>query len=295
MSKPVVFVIGASGNVGAATVKALAAKYVSRVEIRAGVRNPDKAEALKSLSGVSVVRAEMGTAELETTLKGVDSLFIVTPGVENRAELASATAVSAKKAGVKHLVVISGDHSEKAQARLFTQHFAEIEANVKAMGVPYTFFCLCLFMENYFGFKESIKDAGTIASSVDPTKPFDVVAVADIGKAAAVVLVDPSNHVNKTYNIISDRHSYGELTAAFEEALGKKVTYTRITYDDAKKGFLSMGFDERAAMILLEMNKLIDEGDPIACREDVGDYEKITGEKPTSLKSWVAQVKEEFQ
>ena len=85
MSKPVVFVIGASGNVGSATIQALAAKYASRVEIRAGVRNPDKADKLKSIPNVSVVKAEMGTAELENTLKGVHSLFIVTPGVINRA------------------------------------------------------------------------------------------------------------------------------------------------------------------------------------------------------------------
>ena len=47
MGKPVVFVIGASGNIGSATVQALSAKYSDKVEIRAGVRNPDKADKLK--------------------------------------------------------------------------------------------------------------------------------------------------------------------------------------------------------------------------------------------------------
>ena len=47
MGKPVVFVIGASGDVGSATVQALSAKYSDKVEIRAGVRNPDKADKLK--------------------------------------------------------------------------------------------------------------------------------------------------------------------------------------------------------------------------------------------------------
>ena len=42
MAKPVVFVIGASGSVGSATVQALSAKYSDKVEIRAGARNPDK-------------------------------------------------------------------------------------------------------------------------------------------------------------------------------------------------------------------------------------------------------------
>ena len=47
MAKPVVFVIGASGLIGSATVQALSAKYSDKVEIRAGVRNPDKADKLK--------------------------------------------------------------------------------------------------------------------------------------------------------------------------------------------------------------------------------------------------------
>ena len=47
MAKPVVFVIGASGLIGSATVLALSAKYSDKVEIRAGVRNPDKADKLK--------------------------------------------------------------------------------------------------------------------------------------------------------------------------------------------------------------------------------------------------------
>ena len=113
MSKPVVFVIGASGNVGSATIQALAAKYASRVEIRAGVRNPDKADKLKSIPNVSVVKAEMGTAELENTLKGVHSLFIVTPGVINRAALTIATAESAKKAGVNHQLIVSIPTADK--------------------------------------------------------------------------------------------------------------------------------------------------------------------------------------
>jgi len=39
MAKPVVFVIGASGNVGMVTVKALADKYATKVEIHAGTCN----------------------------------------------------------------------------------------------------------------------------------------------------------------------------------------------------------------------------------------------------------------
>ena len=45
--------------------------------------------------------------ELVGTFAGVNALYINTPGVENRAELAVATAEAAKEAGVKHVVVVS--------------------------------------------------------------------------------------------------------------------------------------------------------------------------------------------
>lgn len=61
MTKPVVFVLGASRSIGASTVASLAAKYADKVEIRAGVRNPEKAdEIVKSLPGVKLVQATIG-------------------------------------------------------------------------------------------------------------------------------------------------------------------------------------------------------------------------------------------
>jgi len=81
-------------------VSALSAKYRDVVEIRAGVRNPDNVEILKTLAGVSIVKACMGSSDLEETFKGVDSLYIVTPVTEERAQLAVLTAKSTKTAGV---------------------------------------------------------------------------------------------------------------------------------------------------------------------------------------------------
>ena len=294
MSKPVVFVIGASGNVGFATVQVLAEKYATKVETRAGVRNPDKADKFKAIAGVSVVKAEMGSPELKTTLQGVDTLFIVTPGAENRAELVISTAKSAKEAGVKHQVVVSVPTADN-QDILFGRQLSEIETSVKALGVTYTMFRLPVFFENYFGFKDTIKGQGAIYCPVDPSKKFCTASVGDIGKAAAAILVNPAKHANKTYTIVSDHHSYGDVAAAFGEALGKTVTYNRVSYDAAKQAFVGMGFQDWQAGGLMELFKLIDNEDPAVSTIDASDYNLITGEQPTSLKAWVTQVKGAFE
>ena len=295
MPKPVVFVIGASGSVGSATVQALSAKYADKVEIRAGVRNPDKADKLKTIAGVSIVQAEMGAKdELVGTFTGVNALYIVTPGVENRAELAVATAEAAKEAGVKHVVVVSVPSADLPDT-VFGRQFKPIEEKISKLGVPFTILRLPFFVENHWALKDSIVGKSSIFSPVDPTKPFTAVVVEDAGRASAAILANPAKHASKTYTIISNRHSYNDVATAFSEALGKQITYVQVPYDAAKQTFLQNGFPEWQVDRFIEFLKLIDSGSPVTNVADTGDFIQITGEQPTNLKAWVAEVAGAFK
>jgi len=295
MAKPVVFVIGASGNIGLATLQALSSKYADKVEIRAGIRDPEKADKVKAIAGVKVVKATQGDKDnLTTAFTGVTSLYIVVAGSENRAELTIKTAEAAKVAGVKHLVVLSALTTEHTDT-VFGKQFTEIEGFVSKLGIPYTFLRLPLFVENYFGFKESIQKMSTIITPVNPTKLYTPVVVGDAGKAAAAVLVDPSKHVNKTYTVVSNRHTHNDVAKAFSEALGKEVTVTTNSYEDAKKFMMGMGFPEWQVDGIIELYKLIDSGSSTTNQENLSTFKNITGEEPTSLKDWVKAVAPAFK
>ena len=296
MAKPVVFVIGASGSIGSATVAALAAKYADKVEIRAGVRNPDKADKLKAIAGVSVLQATMGDKDtLKSTLKDISALYIVTPSVDSRIELVTTTAEAAKEAGVKFVMVVSGFLAELSDTILGGQ-FSEIEDKVGKLGVPYAFLRLPFFVENLWGFKDSIVGQGAIYCPVDPEKPYPAVVVEDAGKAAAAILTDPSKHAGKTYSIISDRFTYNDIAQGFSEALGKEIKYNRVPYEAAKQAFLGMGVKEWQVDGLLQAFELIDSGGASQLSTaGVSDYEKITGENPTTLKAWITKYAPGFQ
>ena len=296
MAKPVVFVIGASGSVGAATVTALSAKYADKVEIRAGVRNPEAADKLKGLNGVTLVAAEMGgdRDKLVTTLKGVDALFIVTPGTKARAELAISTAEAARDAGVKFLLVVSVLTADLTDT-IFGAQFSKLERAVAQLGVTYSFLRLPLFIENYWGFKDTIKGQSTFYSPVDPDKLYTPVVVSDAGNAAAAILSNPTAHANQTYNLVSNRHTLNDVAASFSEALGREVKYVRVPYEAAKQSLLQMGFQDWQVDGIFELDKLIDSGSHITNQEDLTHYTKITGEKPTELKTWITSVKAAFQ
>ena len=296
MSKPVVFVIGASGNVGAATVAALSSKYADKVEIRAGVRNPESADKLKGLSGVTLVAAEMGgdRDKLVSTLKGVDALFIVTPGTKARAELSIATAEAARDAGVKFLLVVSVLTADLTDT-IFGAQFTKLESTISGLGVTYAFLRLPLFTDNYWGFKDTIKSQSAFYNAIDPSKPFTPVLVADAGNAAAAILTNPTGHANRTYNLVSDRHTLSEVAAIFSEALGRQVQYVQVPFEAAKQALLQMGFPEWQADGVLEVDKLINGGSPVTNQGDLGQYTAITGEKPTDIRTWIGAVKGAFQ
>ena len=155
MAKPVVSVIGASGSIGSATVSALAAKYADKVEIRAGVRNPDKAPESIKAPGVTIVQAVMGEKEkLKEIFKGVDALFIVTPGAEDRAPLTIKTAEAAKEAGVKFILVVSVP-SFVFSDTIFGKQLQEVEDKVSKLGVPNSFLRLPLFIDNTWANKDN--------------------------------------------------------------------------------------------------------------------------------------------
>lgn len=293
MTKPVVFVIGATGQVGTSTVTNLAAKYADRVEIKAGVRNLENAGKIKFIDGVSLVQATMGDEGLLQVLSGVDTLLIVTPSSENQAELAVSTAELAKKAGVKQVVVVSVLVADIADTVIGSQ-FREIEEKISKLGIPYTIIRLPFFTENYWAFRDTIANQGIIYCPADPEKPYTPVAIEDVGNATAAILVDPSSYANRVLNVVSDRQTFNEVAKGFSAALGKEIKYVQVPYDEAKKPLLDIGLPEWQVQEVLELYKLIDSSNPVMWNSDTGVFRQITGSHPTDLKHWLAKYAEAF-
>ena len=96
-----------------------------------------------------MVQADLGNpATLPAALAGVDAVFIVTPGAENRAELAAAGVSAAKAAGVGSIAVVSVTSMAEKSDLLFKRQFTPIEEAVKTSEIPYTLLRLPLFMDN---------------------------------------------------------------------------------------------------------------------------------------------------
>ena len=290
-AKPVVFVIGASGSIGSATVSALAAKYADKVEIRAGVRNPDKAPESIKVPGVTIVQAVMGEKEKLTEIfKGVDALFIVTPGAKNRAALTIETAEAAKEAGVKFLLAVSIPTAICPDKSTFGKQFHEIEEGIPKLGVPCCILRLPAFFENMWSYKGTVVSQSVIYGFVSPSKTIAAVAAEDAGKAAAVILTDYEKHNGKTYDLASDCYSNADVSAAFTEALGREVKYVKMTPEAGKQAMgRGMALAEWQITGFMGLMKLIEDEAPVLAKADLNVFKSLTGEEPTSMKAWVTK------
>ena len=296
MSKPTVFVLGCSGSIGSATVRALSRKYSDTLNILAGTRDTasEKVASLRSLPGVTILHADMNNKEgLRDLLTGVTSLFIVTP--TNGFRLAIGAAEVAKASGVKHILTVSALTVELTDT-IYGKQYGELESSVKHLQIPYTFIRLPPFVDNYWAYKRPIQQNSSFSTPGDPTKPFSAVVVEDAGKAAAAIMAEPEKHYGKTYKLISNRHTLNELASAFSQALGKNVKYERISYNDCRRRLVEVvGFSEEDADGILEIYRLTDEECPMVDDPEMSHFNQITGEKPTSLKEWVNEVTPAFK
>ena len=296
--KPIIAIFGTSGNVGSATIKAIA-EHFPALDVRAGVRDTaaDKSKALLPTAGsanITLVKANLAEpATLDAALRGgIDTVFVIAPGTEDRGRLTINGIEAAKRAKtVKFLVIVSVGTADKPD-EVFGKQFGAVEAAAKATGIATTVLRLPLFIDNNWGHQSSIKSEGKIYGGSDPTAKFTDVLVSDIGLAAATILAQgPSKHAGKTYNITTTPHSYHDLAAAFTKALGKKVEYFRIPYSALKTTYLGYGMPEWQVDGIIELFKGIDAGKYTFA----SDFKTITGREPTSIDAWVAQVAPAFK
>ena len=123
---------------------------------------------------------------------------------------------------------------------------------------------------------------------------FTGMAVSDIGKAAAAVLVNALPHANKTYTLGSTSHTFDDVAKAFSQTLGREIKYVRQPYDEFKQTFVEMGWAEWLIQGLIEYFKLIDCGSG-CLPSGVSTFKSITGEDPVTIQQWVASVSDDFK
>jgi uncharacterized protein YbjT (DUF2867 family) len=260
-----VLITGATGRQGGATARALLA---AGVPVRALVRDAstDRAKTIEAL-GAELVTGDLHDRDsVIRAAQGVRAVFsvqmpaVTADGFDFAGEVAQAGNLieGAKAAGVPHFVHTSvsgaGRHTQTpgwAEGRWASMEpplgaKSTIQDRVREAGFPHwTLLKPAFFMENFlpsmaFLFPRGIE--GGLVSVLKPGTRLSLVAVDDIGRAAAAAIAAPERFDGVELELASDYLSMTEIAEILSRVLGTRLSAPDMTEEEARAaGMPAMG------------------------------------------------------
>ena len=233
-----ILITGATGLNGSELVRRLSAKGIPS---RALVRNPAKAQILASLPNVEVVEGDMARPDsLTEALRGIERAMLISSSDPTMIETQSSFIDAARRAGVRHVVKLSGIIPELDSPFRFARMHAEIEQRLEDSGLAYTHLRAGEFMPSYFRQVPSIVARGIMALPMADAR----IASVDIGDLAevAIVVLTTSGHDGKTYPLTGPESlTMAEVAEKLSAAIGKTIRYVDVPHEEAKAARLAAG------------------------------------------------------
>jgi NAD(P)H dehydrogenase (quinone) len=266
-------ITGATGNIGGAVARALAAHGVPfRMVVREPARAPE-------LPGTEVRTATFADAAASrAALEGVDLLLMVS-GAEARDRLQQHRTFvdAAASAGVRHVVYTSFmGAAEDATFTLGRDHWATEEA-IRATDMAHTF----LRDSFYLDFVEDLVGEDGVIRGPAGDGAMAAVARADVARVATAVLRDPAAHLDRTYDLTGPAAiTLAEAASIVSAARGRAVRYQPETLEEAYASRARWNPEPWQADAWVSTYTAIAEG---ALARVTGDVERVSGRAPMSL------------
>ena len=228
-ASPVYAVVGATGQQGGATVRALLA---AGARVRALTRDPSSARA-RTLAerGVQVVRGDAGDpASVRAAFEGAVGAFVMTTpfgpgGTERETEEGIALVDAVRDADVPHLVLNSVGGAERDTGIPHFESKRRVEEHVERLGLDATLVRPVFFMENLPGSVSEEDGALVLRLPLPARVPLQMVAVEDIGAASAAALLHPARVPGGAIELVGDEVTGEQAAAAFGRARGLPARY----------------------------------------------------------------------
>src|SRR5260370_583063 len=245
-----ILVTGATGLNGSELVRRLSAKGVP---VRALVRSAARAKGLSSLPMVEIVEGDMARPEtLVGALRGVDRAMLISSSDPMMLEVQSNFIEAAKKAGVQHVVKLSGIMPELNSAFRFARMHGEIEQRLEASGMAFTHLRAGEFMPPYFRQVPNIAAKGAMFLPMEDARIASI-DVGDIPEIAAHVLTSAA-HEGKTYPLPGPASlPLPQVAENLSEATGKTLRYVNVPPEAARQAQLAAGMPPYLADALFEL------------------------------------------
>ena len=236
-----VLITGATGDTGRAAVKE--ALKVG-LDVRAMVhRLDDRSKALEE-SGASVVVGDLLNIDtIREAMEGTEAAYLVYPVMPGLITATVNFAQAAKEAGVSYIINLSqrsaGRHSKSNSCK---DTFIS-EKVLNWSGLPRTHLRPTYFLEwlLYPWQLPVFVEKGILRFPAGKGRHAPI-AAEDLGRVIAVLLLNPTKHVGKTYPLFGPvEMDHYQMAEELTKALGRKIRFEDVTIDAYSRSLESMG------------------------------------------------------
>jgi uncharacterized protein YbjT (DUF2867 family) len=272
-----ILVTGATGLNGGELIRKLSARGVP---VRGMARDAAKAAALAALPNVEIVEGDMARPEsLAAPLRGIDRAILISSSDATMLDVQSNFIDAAKRAGVTHVVKLSGIMPERDSAFRFARMHGEIEARLEASGIPFTHLRGGEFMPAWFRQAPSIAATGTFMLPMENARIASI-DVGDMAEIAALTLTG-SGHEGKIYHLTGpEALTMAEVAERLSAATGREVRYINVDPQAHRAANLSRGMPPYLADGLVELFAERRNGKEATVYADAGG---LLGRRPVSF------------
>jgi len=284
-------VVGATGKTGRAVVSEL--KKLGQEPICI-VRDADKARAVLGEKAHMKLAEITDREALESALRGVKRVFVVTGHNPQMAEQQICILEAAKAAGAELLVKVSGGQaivSPDSESVVGRASYV-IEKALRESGLDWIILRPGLFMQNTYQQAQLIRDEGKLVLPFAADLPIAFIDVRDTGALGARMLIEPEGHVGKEYSFTGALTNYGDFAGVFSEVLGKPVTYVSVSFEQAGEALKNRGLPEWLITHLLTVARLGASG--AFSIENSALIREIVGREPKTTRQFVEDHKAMF-
>lgn len=283
-----ILVTGATGNIGLEVVHYLS-EINSDFEILVAVRNIE--EAKKMFKKYPNIHYRNFDFENENTFskafEQVDILFLLRPPhISNVEEVFRPLLNSAKIIGINRIIFLSVQGADKSKVIPHNK----IERLIQELEFIFIFVRPSYFMQNLTTtlLPEILKNRSITLPS--GKAKFNWIDVKDIGEAITQLVLNFDKYENEALEITgTENKNFGEVVDLMTDIIGKRIKFNSINpfsfYIRKKKEGMNSGF----ALVLTILHFL-----PRLQAEPKisGNYHKLTGKPPTTLKQFIEREKD---
>jgi NAD(P)H dehydrogenase (quinone) len=284
----VILVTGATGRVGYHVLEALADVHA---DVTAMVRVQAKADDLPGTT--QHVVATFDDPPPAEVLRGFDRVFLLSPAIEEQAELETVFIDALVAAGHgPHVVKIAADGfaDPGCDVRFMVSH-RQVAAHLDATGLPATYLAPALYMEDLLAFAGPMRSSAEIAVPAGHGR-VGLVAASDVAAVAAQVLTGPG-HEGAVYTLTGPESlRFKDVAGRISTVFAREVAYTDQPPGRARQQLLASGVSQWRADGNLELFDWIRQGGADNVTTAVRE---VTGADPQPVQDWLEESRADFE